>query len=195
MTTQGRHAARSRNPLPWLVSGVCELRSSVVTALLALGAMSLLVAAGLVLSLHLSTHTVLTGSMRGTFDPGALVVTRDVPTGSVRTGDVIVFTPPGESTPYTHRVLTVAGDPRHPVITTKGDANPAPDPWRARLTGPAVPRVVASVPGAGRVLLAAHGRRLHAALLALLGTVVAVTGTRTLLGSPRPRPLTTLRTT
>jgi signal peptidase len=172
-----------------------ELRSSVLTAVLAAGAVAMLVAAGLVLSLRISTHTVLTGSMRGTFDPGALVITREVPTSSIRAGDVIVFTPPGENAPYTHRVVTVAGDARHPVITTKGDANPSPDPWKARLTAPTVQRVVGSVPGAGRVLLALHGRRLHAVLLALLGTVIAVTGTRTLLGSPRPRRTTALRTT
>jgi len=195
MATQGRHAARNRNPLPALAAGVWELRSSVVTALLALGALTLLVAAGLVVSLRISTHTVLTGSMRGTFDPGALVLTREVPTASIHPGDVIVFTPPGESAPYTHRIVTVTGDPTHPGITTKGDANPAPDPWHARLSAPTVQRVVWSGPGVGRVLLAVHGRRVHAALLALLGLLVAVTGTRTLLGSSRPRRTSLLGST
>jgi hypothetical protein len=107
---------------------------------------------------------------------------------------VLLFTPPGESSPYTHRVLTVIGDPAHPVITTQGDANPAPDPWHARLSAPTAQRVIGSVPHAGRVLLALQGRRTHAGLLALLGTVVAVSGTRTLLGSSRPRRAAALRT-
>jgi signal peptidase len=189
----GRHARHNRNPLR-LLAGLWELRSTAVTALLAVGALALLVTAGLVLSLRVSAHTVLTGSMRGTFDPGAVVLTRQVPTASVRPGDVIVFVPPGESAPYTHRVLTVLGDPQHPVITTKGDANPMPDPWRARLTAPTVQKAFGSVPGVGRLLLAAHGSRVHTALLALFGTLVAVTGSRILLGPSRPRRATSLRT-
>ena len=78
--------------------------------------------------------------MRGTFDPGAMVLSRPVPVSSVQPGDVLVFTPPGHTTPYTHRVLTVSGDAAHPVITTKGDANPTADDWRAGSTGPPSPR-------------------------------------------------------
>lgn len=183
MSTRGRHAARNRNPLPVVVAWTWALR----WVLLGLAALAMAVAAGLVLTLGISTHTVLTGSMRGTFDPGALVLTRPVPMTSIRPGDVLMFTPPGQSAPFTHRVMTVTGDPEHPVITTKGDANPVPDPWHARLSGPVAQRVVGSVPHVGRLLLALQGRRTHTVLLALLGSLVAVTGTRTLLGPSRPR--------
>ena len=186
MTTNGRHAAHTRNPLG-LLAGVGKLRSAVLTAVLALAAIAFLGGALAIVGLHVSTRTVLTGSMRGTFDPGALVLARPMPVSAVRPGDVIVFTPPGHSTPYTHRVVTVTGSPAHPVITTKGDANPAPDSWKARLNGPTVPHVFAAVPHLGQLLLALHGRGLHTALLALLGMVLTVSGTRFILGSPQPR--------
>lgn len=187
MTTTGRHSGSSRNPFR-LLAGVGCLRGPLVTAALGLGALALIGAALCVVFLHVSMQTVLTGSMRGTFDPGALVLARSMPVSAVRPGDVIIFTPPGHSTPYTHRVVTVSGDRAHPVITTKGDANPAPDSWKARMVGPTVPHVFASVPRVGQPLLALHGRDLHTALLALLGMVIAVSGTRLILGSSKPRP-------
>jgi signal peptidase len=186
MARRGRHVATSRSPLR-LLAGARRLRHGLGTAVLGLATVALLGAAFALVGLHVSAQTVLTGSMRGTFDPGALVLTRPVAVSTVRPGDVIVFTPPGESAPYTHRVVTVSGHPEHPVLTTKGDANPSPDAWQARLTGTTVPKVFGSVPHVGRLLLALHGRGLHTALLALLGTVVAVSGTRLILGSPGPR--------
>lgn len=186
MTTKGRHAASTEGGLRPLES-LRLLRGPLTTALLGLGALAMLGAAACVVVLHLSTQTVLTGSMRGTFDPGALVFTREVPVANIAPGDVVVFTPPGESTPYTHRVVSVTGDRAHPVITTKGDANPAPDRWQAQLPGPTVPEVFGSVPHLGRLLLALQARGLRTVLLALLGAIVAVSGTRLILGSPGPR--------
>jgi signal peptidase len=154
---------------------------------MAVGALTFLLGALAIVSLHVSTQTVLTGSMRGTFDPGALVFTRQIPVSAIRPGDVIVFTPPGHTTPYTHRVVTVSGSPSHRVVTTKGDANRAPDAWKAQLKGSTVPRVIGHVPYVGRVYVALQGRSLRLALIALLGTVVAVSGTRLLLGSSRQR--------
>lgn len=182
MTHKGRHCARTRNPL----RGATQLLPTLATALLGLMALLFLAGAFAVIGLHVSTSTVLTGSMRGTFDPGALVITRPMRTSDVRAGDVIMFTPPGETTPYTHRVVTVTGDPAHPVITTKGDANPAPDRWKARLSQPTVPHVVAAVPHLGQWLIALQARGLRTLLLAVLGTVLAVSGTRLILGSPGP---------
>lgn len=185
MSSSGRHAAPSHPRRR--SAGRCRPVRSLTSLLLSLGALLLLSGAAAIVSLHLSAHVVLTGSMRGTFDPGALVLARPVPVQSIRPGDVIVFTPPGHSTPYTHRVRTVTGSPGAPVITTQGDANPAPDPWHARLAGPRVGRVVLALPGLGRVLLALGGRTVHTTLLALLGAVLAVAGTRSILGAPRPR--------
>jgi hypothetical protein len=47
----------------------------------------------------------------------------DVP--FIRKGDVIVFTPPGDSNPIVHRVIDRISD----RVRTRGDNNPLPDPW------------------------------------------------------------------
>lgn len=192
-----RHAATTHNPVR-LLSGSGELASSalsgLVTVLMVLGATAFLAGAYAIVSLHVATQTVLTGSMRGTFDPGSLVFTRPVPATQIRPGDVIVFTPPGHDDPYTHRVVTVSRHGDHPVVTTKGDANASPDGWKAELDSSTVPVVFAHVPHVGRVLLAIQARGLRTVLLAVLGLLIAISGSRLLLGSSkhhaRPHSLT-----
>lgn len=190
VSNQPHHAAATHNPVR-LLAGTCELAASalstLVTGLMLLGATAFLAGAYAIVSMHVATQTVLTGSMRGTFDPGALVFTRPMPVSAVRPGDVIVFTPPGHDAPYTHRVVTVTRHNGQPVVTTKGDANPAPDAWKAELGGSTVPRVFGHVPYVGGALLHIRSQGLHTALLALLGLVIAVSGTRVILGSPRQR--------
>jgi signal peptidase I len=137
--------------------------------------------------LHVGISPILTGSMRGTFDPGAAIITRPVAMSSIRPGDILVFTPPGHTDSYAHRVMTVTGDPSSPVITTKGDANPAPDAWKARLTGPVAHKVVASIPGLGRAIVALHQPKTRTAALALAGLVFTVLGARAVLGSSPAR--------
>jgi signal peptidase I len=138
---------------------------------------------------HLGLSPVLSGSMRPAFSPGDAVLTRAVPVSSLRPGQIAVFVPPKENAPYAHRVVTVAGSPAGPVITTKGDANPAADPWHAALTSPTVPVVVLAVPYLGRALVVVHQPWTRAALIALLGLSFTFVGTRALL-----RPATPSRT-
>lgn len=146
-----------------------------------------MVATGIgVVALRLGLRPVLSGSMRPAFAPGALLVTRQVPADRVRPGDVIVFHPPNGAGDYAHRVTAVDPPGPHPVVTTKGDANPAADPWHAELLGDTVPVVVASLPGAGRVVAAAQRPALRSALVLVAGLVVLVVGTPAILG-PRPR--------
>ena len=76
-------------------------------------------------------QTVLSGSMRPTVSPGDLAITQGVPKGSLRVGDVIVFTPPDGTQPVLHRIASREGD----VLTTKGDANSVADPWRITAAG------------------------------------------------------------
>lgn len=190
MSNHPRHAAPTHNPVR-LLSGIGEFRAPVLSALfttvLVLGATAFLAGAYAMVSLKVATATVLTGSMKGTFDPGALVFTKPVPATAVRPGDVIVFTPPGRDTAYTHRVVTVSHKTGLPVVTTKGDANRAPDAWKATLESSTVPVVIGHVPQLGRLLLAVQAQGVHTALVALLGLVIAVTGTRLILGSPKQR--------
>jgi len=181
MTEKGRHAAATHNPsraLSGLGEVVSRVLASLFTLALAVGAVVLLVGAYAVVALQVSTQTILTGSMRGTFDPGALVLTRPIDVRDVSPGDVILFTPPGESARYTHRVVTVRGS----VVTTKGDANPSPDNWQAVLEGPTVPKVFGHLPYVGGLLLKAQSSGARTPLLALLGLIVAVSGSRMIAG-------------
>lgn len=80
-------------------------------------------------------YAVLTGSMSPAMPPGTLVVVRDVDPAQIGVGDVITFMPyPHDLSVVTHRVIGVGfdGDGRT-VFQTRGDANPAADPW---LVGP-----------------------------------------------------------
>ncbi len=90
-------------------------------------------------------QTVLSGSMRPTLSPGDLAITQGVPIGSLRVGDVVVFTPPTETQQVIHRIASREGD----VITTKGDANSVADPWHVTLQGATGYRFVFVVPYVG----------------------------------------------
>jgi signal peptidase I len=141
-------------------------------------------AAVAVVALQLQLSPVLSASMTGAFDAGSLLVSRPVAPDQVRPGDVIVFTPPGTADRYAHRVVTTERGDAGVAVTTRGDANPEPDPWRAQLGQQPVPRVVLAVPAAGRLLVATADGGARALLLAVAGLAVAVTGTRALLGPP-----------
>ena len=124
-----------------------------------------------VFTLHLGIRPVLTGSMRPDYGPGAVLFTRQVPLQSVHPGMIVLFVPPGEHAEYAHRITSVTGPATAPVVTTKGDANKAADPWHARLTAPEVTEVIGSLPGIGRLMVAMRGT--GQIVLALLGGLVA----------------------
>ncbi|MBT2519623.1 signal peptidase I [Arthrobacter sp. ISL-28] len=134
--------------------------------------------------LHVGFSPVLTGSMRPAFVPGDLLITVPVAVGGLEPGQVAVFTPPGESAQYAHRITAVAGDPAHPVLTTKGDANPAPDRWRAKLNEDQVPVVVAVVPYVGNAVLWAQNPVQRAIFIALFGLAVTGVSVRWILDTP-----------
>ena len=119
-------------------------------------------------------YVILTGSMRPTIGPGALVVVRPVEVADVRVGDVVTYQlHSGEPTVVTHRVVgvgrTSAGEV---VLSTQGDANGSPD--AAGVLGPQVRGTVwYSLPWVGRLgaLLspAQHELALRLGALGLLG--------------------------
>lgn len=121
---------------------------------------------------HIGFSPVLTGSMRPAYAPGDLLITAPADVSSLRPGQIAVFTPPGESTPFAHRITAIAGTPSKPVLTTKGDANPAPDNWKAVLDQAQVPVVVAVVPSVGSVLLWIGNPLQRALLTAVFGLTV-----------------------
>ena len=110
-----------------------------------------------VVTLHLGVRAVLTSSMRPDYGPGALLLTERIPTDTIRPGMIVLFVPPGETSEYAHRIVTVSGPKDAPVVTTKGDANKTVDPWHAKLVSPTVSEVIGSVPGVGRLLISVRG--------------------------------------
>jgi signal peptidase len=141
--------------------------------------------ASVVVVLHLGVRPVLTGSMRPTFGPGAIVITRPVPVEDLRPGMIPLFVPPGEHAEFAHRITSVSGTRQDPIITTKGDANEFPDPWHARFKTATVPVVVGTQPWVGRLMVGIRGR-VQLALIIVGGLVVAVAGTGWILRRPRP---------
>jgi signal peptidase I len=139
-----------------------------------------------IVALHVGFQPVLSASMRPTFSPGSVVITRPIATTAIRPGDVLLLTPPGETSPFAHRVTSVTGPADHPIVTTKGDANPAPDPWKDRIVSTRVPKVIGSVPRVGRFVVAMHGQGSRLILLILGGLIFCIVGTRSILGPRSP---------
>lgn len=161
---RSRHERRRRRQRRRLVHGMTV---GVATATLVLSAALALS----VVSMHLGVRAVLTGSMRPDYGPGAVLLTERIPVTAVEPGMVVLFVPPGEHSEFAHRVTTVTGPRTDPVITTKGDANKAPDPWHVRIDAPYVSQVIGSVPDIGRIVVALHG--VGQILLAVVGGILA----------------------
>ena len=140
-----------------------------------------LVAAGYLQQIQVSP--VLTASMVPTFGPGDAVVTRQVPMRELHVGQVAVFVPPGQTSSYAHRVVSISGHPTHPVIRTKGDANSAPDPWAVPLSGPTFTEVLVSAPRVGSLLVAGNGSAPRALLILAVGLAATFVVVRRILTS------------
>ncbi|CAN7448122.1 signal peptidase I [Microbacterium maritypicum] len=92
-----------------------------------------------------------TGSMSPTIPAGSVAVVQRVPATEIEVGDVVTVDREGEL-PVTHRVTTIvrgaSADER--VITMRGDANAADDPFPYSVTS--VRKVLFSVPGIALVV-------------------------------------------
>ena len=142
--------------------------------------------------LHMTTASVLTGSMRPSFAPGDAVVTRPVAITSLHAGMVILATPHGSTTPYAHRVVAVKEDGGRIFVQTQGDANPGPDHWQDVYTPTAtVSVVVGSVPKLGFLLETIHGRTTQRGVVpvGVAGTILTFVACAFILlaGTPRRR--------
>jgi signal peptidase I len=132
-----------------------------VIAVAALAGLAVLPALGLC-----NTLTVLSGSMEPTFRPGDLVVVTPEPLSEVREGQVIAYSVPvADHQVVTHRVIELVHGGDAPVIRTRGDANPAADPWTAKLHGTTAWRMRFVIPHAGTVVRFVRGPAVHAALV------------------------------
>jgi len=113
---------------------------------------------------------ILSGSMTPTFSTGSLVVATPVPLERLRVGEVVLYRiPVGDHHLIAHRIVRLDRHGGRPVVETKGDANQAKDPWRARLNGSTAWVVRGGVPFVGYASVFA---RSLGPLLLLLSVVV-----------------------
>jgi signal peptidase I len=144
----------------------------VTTALLAGAVVTLVVAYAALVAIGFKPVAVYSGSMRPTLGVGSLAVDRVIPASSVRVGDVITFNDPyTKGRLVTHRVAQIVSTKHGLVYRTKGDANPARDPWAIRLND-RVGHVAFDVPLAGYLLYYAHTREIRALLLIVFAVFV-----------------------
>lgn len=104
-------------------------------------------------ALGYDVYVITTGSMKGTVDPGGLVIADRVPVGELAVGDVITYVPPagsGVDHLVTHRIADIGQDEAGAVVyQTKGDANSSIDPWTFSLDAPVQARMQWTVPSVG----------------------------------------------
>jgi signal peptidase len=98
-------------------------------------------------------YVITGGSMTGTYDRGSIVFDKAVPVADLKVGDVITYSPPASTGVHgliTHRIISVKDHGTDGAsYRTKGDANPAADPWRFQLDQPTQAKVAFAVPYLG----------------------------------------------
>jgi signal peptidase I len=150
-----------------------------VASLVATAACLLLAAAVLLPALFgVERYAITSGSMSGTYDRGSIVYGKDVPTESLRVGDVITYSPPqpnGIDGLITHRIVSIGHDAEGKrVYRTKGDANPVADPWRFTLERPTQAKAFVHAPYVGYALAALAVRQVRMLLIGLPALLVAI---------------------
>jgi signal peptidase I len=133
---------------------------------------------------------VLTGSMEPQYPVGSLVITVPRRGDAVQPGDVLAFAPPSPystpgNRPIMHRVTRLQGSGEQLAAITRGDANPAPDPWALSLPQAQLSEAVIVVPWAGRVAAAFAHDDHQVRWITLFGT--ALLGSTVLLWPRRRR--------
>jgi signal peptidase len=134
-------------------------------------------------------YVILTGSMTGTYDRGTIVFDRVVPTASLRTGDVITFTPPGHPGLVTHRIHSIKVIQGQRVFATKGDFNKVPDVWNPMtLRGATQAKVAFSVPYAGFAIAALSERKWRMLVIGIPAALIALLTLAALWRDAEPEP-------
>lgn len=93
-----------------------------------------------------------TGSMSPTIPAGSVAVVQRVPASEIAVGDVVTVDRPGDL-PVTHRITSVepGASSQERVITMRGDANAAEDPFPYAVTSVRI--VLFSIPGIATVIV------------------------------------------
>ena len=107
----------------------------------------------------ISIHTVTTGSMRPTINPGDMIIAKVVTASTLQPNDVVMLVNPENWTLQSHRIQSLSTTTTALTITTKGDSNPVADkPVDIGLNSP-VRNVVKTIPNLGYVVSALSSTR------------------------------------
>ena len=99
-----------------------------------------------------SIHTVMSGSMKPTMNPGDELIADVIPANHVQVGDVILYLNPENWEMTAHRVVKKTQDGQGIKLVMQGDANPTPDPEVAYSGLQPIRQVVYTIPKIGYVL-------------------------------------------
>ncbi|GAC1611471.1 MAG: hypothetical protein NVS3B26_24670 [Mycobacteriales bacterium] len=101
------------------------------------------------------TLTMLTGSMRPEYPPGAVLVDTPEPLSQLRVGQVLTYQIPVlDHHVESHRVIAIERQADGSAdVQTRGDANNGQDPWRAHIKPGQLWIVRGSVPGLGSAII------------------------------------------
>ena len=154
-----------------LLRRAARLLSTLLLGLAVLGLLSVTVGPRL---LHYRTATMLTASMSPSIRPGDVIVDTPLALRDVRVGQVLTYhIPVDDHRVVSHRVIEVQRPgPGIVNVRTQGDANSAPDPWTATLSGDTVWRVRAVVPKAGTAIRALRIPLVHTLLTGAVPVLV-----------------------
>lgn len=129
-------------------------------------------------ALGYSRYVITGGSMTPTIAKGAVAFEKPVAVSDLEVGDIITYQPPpdsGTDALVTHRIVTM--EPARgggTLITTQGDANPKPDPWRFQLLDEEQTVVEFSVPHVGWVFIALADRTTRMLLIGGPAALIAL---------------------
>lgn len=142
--------------------------------------LGVLAVAGLMLlpaALGFHRYVILTGSMTGTYNRGAIVFDKPVATSTLTVGTPITYAPPPGTSSHdliTHRIYKITaskGGAR--VFQTKGDFNKDPDAWHFLLPRATQDRVVFHVPWIGFLFELLSIRRFRLVLIGVPALLAA----------------------
>lgn len=181
-SASGRHrrSGAARGIAFWAVARqVVRAITGLLLTVAALGSIALTIVIALG---HIGFSPVLSPSMRPSFAPGDLVITKPEPAADVRVGQVVMLPVPGErGERYVHRVIEVGYQKGLPVVRTKGDANSVPENFRLTITSRTVPVVVHTVPHMGKLAILLRGGAWRIAAIIVVGALLMVGLKRALL--------------
>ena len=121
---------------------------------------------------------ILTGSMRPYANPGDLFLSKTTAASNLKVGDIILVTSQSTGVFYSHRIVSIAKVNGSLRITTKGDANTAPEatPFTVSSNQP-IARSVSRIKWIGRPLVyisSVQGRQASLALIVFANLIALI---------------------